>query len=198
MAQPASFPSYGATFELDSLMALVTELVRPVVQRNVAAGAAASTAATTMVAEARRVLELFPELRVDFSAEDEQAAVASLAEKISDAAVQAAPAVFEHHVREAADVVITTWVDVLDQGIAEHGVLDLHPEYVIPTEKQYPKLSEILEESLLPTVLSNEDARQVMHALAGYLFERGSRIALPLGIVLERLNGSVRASRAAS
>jgi len=178
-------------------MALVTELVRPVVQRNVRAGVAGSTAATSMVAEARRVLELFPELRVNLSAKDEHAAAASLAEKLSAAAAEAAPVVTEHHVREAADVLITTWVDVLDQEIAEHGVLDLHPEYVIPTVKQYPKLYEILEESLLPTVLSNEDACHIMHDLAARLFERGSRVVLPLGIALERQNGSVRASREA-
>lgn len=181
---------------LEDLTARLSGLVRPIILRSLRTGPVASLAASTMVEEAARVLQLLSAKDLGVTTQDAHAVTATLATHLSEAARQAEPRIIEHHVREAADALATTWVDVLDQGCEKYGVLELHPELLIPTAKKYPELFEILGESLLPTVLSDEDAGHAMHGLREQLFAQVDQVLLPLAIRLTRSeNGAIRAER---
>jgi hypothetical protein len=196
MAQATRTARPVVNISLEDLTARLAELVRPVIARNLRTGPNAALAASTMVHDAARVRQSLSKGDVRVTREDEHAVVALLAPHLSEAERNAAPQVMEHHVREAADAMAATWVDVLDQGCEKHGVLELHPELLIPTAHKYPELVEILEESLLPTLLSDHDAHEVMHGLRQQLYAQADQVVLPLGIRLSHSSGgTARAER---
>lgn len=196
MAQATLTARPVVNISLEDLTARLAELVRPVVARNLQMGPGVALAASTMVREAARVLQSLSKGDVGVTGQDEQAVAALLAPHLSGAQRSAEPQIVEYHVSEAADVMAATWVDVLDQGCEEHGVLELHPELLIPTAHKYPGLVEILEESLLATLLSDHDAHEVMHGLRQQLFAQADQVVLPLGIRLSHSSdGTARAER---
>ena len=187
------------TLGLEELTSLVERFVRPVALRRLQAGPLASEAATALVRDAIGAVRLLSNESLGVSTDDERALVEDLMSEFVDAPGDVSEEVLEHHVKEAADIIATTWVDVLDQGCDEHGTLELHPELMIPGSNRYPELYEILEESLLPSVLSVEDAAHVMNDLRKELFSTRNEVTLPLGVCIHlSRDGVLSAERVAS
>lgn len=87
-------------------------------------------------------------------------------------------------VADIADALVTTWLDILDQGCEENGgELQLNTETLLPSPKSNPELSLLIGEALTPTVLLEEDAHTIMRQLRGS-FGSDSILRLPLDLEL--------------
>lgn len=87
---------------------------------------------------------------------------------------------------ELANLMATAWVQFLDLALGARPSLDLTKELLPSKGAASDDLWRRLRASLATSVLATDDATRVMGKAAGRLFAQQPKLALPLGLLIER------------